>query len=513
MLSQSSVDEQENGRHIAAIDLGSNSFHMVIAKTSHGELRILDKFGEKVQLAAGMDKKGRIDEAATERALACLERFAQRIREFNAEDVQIVGTNALRVAKNRKQFIAKAEKVIGFPIEVISGREEARLIYLGVSHTMADDTGKRLVMDIGGGSTEFIIGERFEPLLLESLHMGCVSYRDRFIGQDSVTEEAFEHAVLQASRELLIIRKQYKNLGWSSAVGSSGSAKAVSQALQHCGISDDGSITLDGLKQLKKRVFELTKVERLVELGVKPERSTTFSSGLAILYASFKSLGIERMSLTSGALREGLLYDILGRIEHEDVRNRTIQAIQSRYHVDTTQADLVAQTAIHAYQQLAKPWKMQSALAENLLRWASQIYELGNTISHTQHHKHGAYLIEHSDLPGFTNRVQSLLSVIVRLHRRRFAEEVLEPLAEEDQILLKKLSIVFRLAIVLTASRVSAETDFQLNSEKLSDKRALPESLSLDFGSNWLSEHPLTQANLLSESDYLAKVGIELKIQ
>lgn len=509
MLTQSPPEGHSAERHIAAIDLGSNSFHMVIAKTSHGELRILDKLGEKVQLASGINTKGHLTEAAMQRALDCLRRFQQRIRAFNAKDVQIVGTNALRVAKNRQAFIKRAESIIGFPIEVISGREEARLIYLGVAHTMADDQGKRLVIDIGGGSTEFIIGERFETNLLESLHMGCVSFRERYLSLESIESKAFDHAVLQASRELLNIKQQYKQLGWSSAVGSSGTIKAISAALAFCEISD-GTISLSALEELKSRLFALGKIKSLHKLGVKEERSTVFASGLAILYACFKVLGIKQLSYTSGALREGLLYDILGRIEHEDVRNRTIQSLQNRYHVDAQQASMVQQTVTHAFEQVADDWGIRSELARNLLIWASQIYEIGNTISHTQHHKHGAYMIEHSDLPGFTNRAKALLATIVRLHRRRLASEILEMFDEADQALVLKLCLLFRIAIVLTSARVSAETEFTLNSNgKFSNGDVY---LHLEMGSGWLSEHPLTHANLLTERDYLAKLSIGLDL-
>ena len=510
MLTQSPPDSHSADRHIAAIDLGSNSFHMVIAKTSHGELQILDKLGEKVQLASGINTHGHLTDDAMQRAYDCLKRFQQRIRAFNAKDVQIVGTNALRVAKNRRDFIAKAEGVIGFPIEVISGREEARLIYLGVAHTMADDEGKRLVIDIGGGSTEFIIGERFETNLLESLHMGCVSYRERYLSAKNIESKDFDHAVLQASRELLNIKQLYKQLGWSGAVGSSGTIKAIATALTFCEISD-GLITLSALEELKARMFAVGKVNNLHQLGVKEERSTVFASGLAILYASFKVLGIKQLSYTSGALREGLLYDILGRIEHEDVRNRTIQSLQSRYHVDARQASIVQQTVVHAFEQVADDWNIRSDLAHNLLLWASQIYEIGNTISHTQHHKHGAYLVEHSDLPGFTNRAKLLLATIVRLHRRRLASEILDLFDESDRALVFKLCLIFRIAIVLTSARVSEETTFRLNSCGSISEGDF--SIYLEMGDGWLSKHPLTNANLLTERDYLAKlsIGLELK--
>lgn len=497
---------QDNSEYeaLAALDLGSNSFHMVIAKVIHGEIRVLEKLGEKVQLAADIDDQGLIKPDAIDRAIECLKRFGQRIRNFDVANVQIVGTNALRVAKNRKQFIAQAEAAVGFSIDVISGREEARLIYLGVSHSMADDKGKRLVIDIGGGSTEFVIGERFESHLLESLHMGCVSYRDRYMAKNKISKPIFDKAVLNASRELLNIKQAYKKASWDSCVGSSGSIKAISAALSELGISD-GSIELSGLKALKKRVLEYEMSDQLTDLGVRQDRCSVFPSGLAILYAAFKVLGIKKMIYTSGALREGLLYDMVGRNGHEDVRDRTISSLQQRYFIDQSQCERVEETVLHAFDQVAKGWGIHQKESRMLLVWASRIYELGLTISHTQHHKHGAYLIEHSDLPGFTDGTKHKLATIIRLHRRRFAPEVLESLDTKDQEKLRKLSVLFRLSVLLTASRVSPENAFSLTIDG-------NQVLTLDMGSGWLEKHPLTHANLENELELLNKAGIGLHL-
>lgn len=508
MLSETTdlTEDSTQERAIAALDLGSNSFHMVIAKQRHGELKILETHAEKVQLAAGMNTQGKISEEAEQRALACLERFEERIRYFNAADVQIVGTNALRVAKNRRAFILKAQKIIGFPIEVISGREEARLIYLGVAHSMADDQGRRLVIDIGGGSTELVIGERFETHLLESLHMGCVSYRDRYFSDpDTVHKADFDRAVLEASRELLNIKAAYKRLTWDSCVGSSGSIKAVFNALKATGHCPDEEITLDGLNVLRKAVLKVSSINELREFGVKQDRLSTFAAGLAILYAVFKVLKIQTMKFSSEALREGLLYDIVGRIEHEDVRHRTITSLQQRYHIDIAQSERVEETCLHAYFQVAKDWEIEEEENESMLRWASGLYELGNTISHTQHHKHGAYLIQHSDLPGFTELTQKRLAVLVRLHRRRIAEDVMNELEAEDARTIIRLVVLLRLAVILTANRIAKETRFTLNVRG-------DDHIVLNMGEDWISKHPLTIANLKAERSYLLSCDLILEI-
>lgn len=506
MLSQSSasVSLQDLPEHIAAIDLGSNSFHMIVAKTSHGEIRTLDKLGEKVQLGAGLNSAGELSDEAKERALECLRRFSERIAGLDAASVQIVATNALRVAKNRRSFLRQAEKVLGFPIEIISGREEARLIYLGVAHTLADDLGNRLVIDIGGGSTEFIIGERFKTKALESLHMGCVSFRERYFANGELTVSAFELAIRHASVELLNIQHQYASLGWDSCVGSSGSIKAIYQVLVELGLATD-EITFSALKKLKAKMVDLGHADYLTEFGLKKERVSIFSSGFSILYACFAVFKIDSMTLTSGALREGLLYDIIGRIRHEDVRERSIKSMQLRYDVDCRQADNVEKTAVHAYQQVAKMWKIDSPHNELLLRWASRVFEVGLAISHTQYHKHGAYLVLHSDLPGFTRLSQLHLSTIVRAHRRKFAPEIFADMKSREAVLLKKLCVIFRLAVAMTAARKSAETAFGLSAKK--------QALVLSVGKDYQAEHPLTYSNLENEQALLEKQGFALCIK
>lgn len=288
---------------LAAIDIGSNSFHMVIARHLHGEIRTLEKMGEKVQLGAGLDEHNRLTEAAQQRALECLRRFAQRLQGMPPDCVQVVGTNALRVARNSQSFIARAEAAIGFPVEIIAGREEARLIYLGVSHTLSDDTGRRLVIDIGGGSTEFIIGERFEAQQLDSLHMGCVSFRNYYFPDGRIQRKQLDKAITHASQELLNIRHRFRRFGWNSAVGSSGTIKSIATVLANLKVTD-GTITHDALLELRQRLIDMGRTNRLAELGVREDRQSIFPAGFAILLAAFESLGIESLIYTNGALRE-----------------------------------------------------------------------------------------------------------------------------------------------------------------------------------------------------------------
>lgn len=489
---------------LAAIDMGSNSFHMVVARLVHGEIRTLEKMGEKVQLGAGLDSHNRLTEEAQQRALACLGRFAQRLRGMPPEAVQIVGTNALRVARNAQEFMARAEEVLGYPVEIIAGREEARLIYLGVSHTLSDDIGRRLVIDIGGGSTEFIIGERFEPQELESLHMGCVSFRNRYFADGKITRRQMDKAVTHAQQELLNIRQHFRNAGWQSSVGSSGSIKAIASVLASLKITD-GTITLNAMNELRQRLVSMGKVEKLADLGVRADRQSIFPAGFAILMGAFQSLQIKEMTFTEGALREGLLYDIVGRIQHEDVRERTIAALQERYHVDQDHGRAVEETTIAAWDQVADTWALRTLPDEEVLRWACRLHEIGLTISHSQYHKHGAYLLRYSDLPGFSQQFQRDLATLVRGHRRKFSTAIFDELDPEDVPRLKYLCVLVRLGVLLQHSRnMEPPPAFRLHAGE--------NRLTIEFPEGWFDERPLTLADLDNERDYLSKQGFKLEL-
>ena len=489
---------------LAAIDMGSNSFHMVVARLVHGEIRTLEKMGEKVQLGAGLDERNRLTPEAMERGLACLSRFAQRLNGMPPESVQIVGTNALRVARNAREFMDRAEEILGYPVEIIAGREEARLIYLGVSHTLSDDIGRRLVIDIGGGSTEFIIGQRFEPQVLESLHMGCVSFRNRYFPDGKITRRQMDKAITHAEQELLNIRQHFRSVGWQSAVGSSGSIKAIASALTGLKISD-GTITRSGMLELRKRLVDMGKTEKLGDLGIRADRQSIFPAGFAILMAAFQSLGIEDMEFADGALREGLLYDIAGRIQHEDVRERTISALQERYHVDQAHGAAVEATAVAAWEQVASTWGLRTAIDEEVLRWACRLHEIGLTISHTQYHKHGDYLLRYSDLPGFSQQFQRDLATLVRGHRRKFSPAIFEGLDPEDKPRLRYLCVLVRLAVLIQHPRnLEPPPEFTLH--------AHDNKLVVEFAGGFLDDRPLTLADLENERDYLAKQDFELEI-
>ncbi len=489
---------------IAAIDLGSNSFHMVLAKADHGEIRILERLGDKVQLAAGLDDERMLSEEAMQRGLDCLRRFAQLTANLAEGAVRIVGTNALREARNRAEFIRRAEEILGHQVEVISGREEARLIYLGVSHSIADTPGKRLVTDIGGGSTEFIIGQRFEPLLRESLQMGCVSFTQRFFRDGKITPARYAQAYTAARLEIMGIEHALRRLGWEDAVGASGTIKAIGLAIQAAGLGS-GEVNAEGLAWLKRKVFKIGEADKLDLDGIKPDRRAIFPAGLAILEAIFDACAIERMSHSEGALREGVLYDLMGRHQHEDVRERTLSSLMERYHVDLEQASRVERKALSALDKVAGDWQLQEDWHRELLSWAAKVHEVGLDIAHYQYHKHGAYLIEHSDLAGFSRQDQQMLALLVRGHRRNIPKDKFADFGA-DGIKLIRLCVLLRFAILFHHIRGGQEMpQVQL--------KAHEQTLELVFPENWLEANPLTQADFVREADWLKRVGIDLSVR
>lgn len=491
-------------RQLAAIDLGSNSFHMVVARPDRGELRIQERRSEKVQLGAGLDARNRLTEDIQKRALAALKRFAERIAGMPDGSVRIVGTNALRQAQNAEAFIARAQKLLGHPIEIIAGREEARLIYLGVAHTLADDSGRRLVIDIGGGSTEFIVGERFEPLVTESLHMGCVSYARRFFPRGTITPERFEAAYTAARQELLPVRAALAGAGWHSAVGASGSIKAVQTVIETLGWSLEG-ITASSLDRLCRRVAKAPHVDSLRLPGLEESRQGIFVPGLAILSAAFDSLGIAHMTHSPGALREGALYDLIGRYRHEDVRDRTVQSLMRRNHVDEAHAQRVAKTALALFDQMARRWQLDVDDRE-LLRWASLLHEIGQDISHSNFQKHGAYVIQHADLPGFSRQEQKMMAVLVRNHRRKFSVEALIDISVDLHQRTLRLCVLLRLAVALHHGR----NEKRLPKLLLRERR---DALELFVPANWAHSRSLTLADLEQEAGYLQGAGFIMTVR
>jgi len=483
----------------AAVDLGSNSFHMVIARREpDGSMVVIDRLKEMVRLAAGLDEQRRLDAAARERALDCLRQFGQRLRELPRSNVRVVGTNTLRAARNSDEFIDAAEAVLDHPVEVVSGMEEARLIYTGVTHSLAQE-GRRLVVDIGGGSTEFIIGDGPEPLHKSSLKMGCVSLSRQHFGDGRITRKAFDAAELAAAVEFEPIVAALKELGWNAAIGASGTIRAVASAIREMGWGRD-CITRKGLKSVRKALIDAGHVDRIDIKGVKPERYPVFPGGVAVLRAAFDALDIGEMRVSDGAMREGMLLDLPGRIEHADAREGAVRRLAERFHADPAQARRVRRTAELFYEQARGPWSLEEE-DRWLLRWAAELHEIGLDIAHNSYHKHGAYIVANTDLAGFAREQQLQLATLVRCHRRRLAPETY---GADDREWLLQLIVLLRLGVLLHRNR-SPEPLPELELE-LSGRR-----LNLAFPEIDIASQPLTGADLEREAQYLATAGFTLE--
>ena len=488
---------------VAAVDLGSNSFHMKIARVVGGELQVVDRMREMVRLAAGLDAANRVTPEAAKRALGCLARFGQRLRELPSDSIRAVGTNTFRRARESAGFLAAAEGALGHPIEVIDGREEARLIYLGVSHGIAADDRQRLVVDIGGGSTELIIGRHFSAMYTESLYMGCVSSSLAHFPDGRIRRSGMRAAELDATAELEPIQTRYRAVGWEAAIGASGTIRAIDEVLRAQGWTT-GGITREGLRRLSDALVDAGRVDALERLGVEPDRAAVFPGGVAILGAVFDVLRIRSMMATESALRDGVLYDLIGRLQHHDVRDTTIRNLSRRFQVDTGQAERVERTALYLLRQVAKAWRLRRPHYRDWLSWAARLHEVGLDIAHNQYHKHGAYLLEHGDLPGFSRQDKQALSVLVRAHRRKFPAGAFEMLGERWAERVMHLAVILRIAVVLHRGRSDVGMPGIV-------AQAGPRVLRLAFPPGWLDAHPLTFAELSHEADYLSMPGIKLR--
>lgn len=485
---------------VAAVDLGSNSFHMIVCSLNDGNLQTVDRLKEMVRLAAGLDEKEYLDIDTQTRALECLERFGQRIRNFPPDSVRIVGTSSLRIAKNSAQFLAKAEKALNHPIHIISGIEEARLIYLGVAHSLGSNANLRLVMDIGGGSTEYIIGTGDTPKIKESTPMGCVLVSNAFFKDGKLSKNAFTQATLFAEQQLEPIQKDFQRKNWDEAIGASGSLRSIDKVLHAKNWSNNG-ITMAGLEQLVAHINQCNHVNELNLPDLDPERLPVFPGGVAIVYATFKSLGIEQMTVSDGALREGLIQDLLGRLYDHDIRSATVQALADRYHIDKEHASRIKQTISYILNQLGLD--PDNEHVAQFLNWAADLHELGHDIAHSSYHKHSAYIIENGDLAGFSRQDQILLSTIVRSHRRKFTRSRFSKLPSPWNIDALNLTIILRLAVLLHRNRQEYHTpDFKIAIVK--------SKIDIQFPDNWLGQSPLTRADLVQEADYLKSAGFKL---
>lgn len=488
---------------LAAVDLGSNSFRLsigrVVQQDGMTEIFQVDRLKETVRLAAGLDADRNLNEETIARAVAVLERFGERLRSFPDSRVRAVATNTFRVARNTPDFLPRAEAALGFPIEVISGQEEARLIFLGVSHSLPPVDAKRLVVDIGGGSTEIIIGKGLEPIRMVSLPMGCVSYSRQFFPDGRIDASSMKQADLAARREIEAITRQYRKLGWKEAYGSSGTAKALFAILTEGGYAS--AITAAGMRKLKERLIQSGRVIPSELPGIKLERADVLPGGLAIMSAVVEELGIEQMKTGEGALRVGVLYDLLGRDDNNsDKRRQSVRLFMKRYHIDARQAERVRNAALAFFDSLC-PRGPETEDLRLALGWAADLHEIGLSISHDDYHRHTAYVLEHADMPGFSNAEQALLATLALAHQGKLSK--VQPLVRGHRQWLAVLSL--RMAALLMRRR--------------QDIGALPVTLSIQdrtvtvhAKAKWLADRPLTDFSLRAEAPEWRKVGYSFDV-
>src|SRR5688572_13862438 len=484
---------------LAAVDLGSNSFHLEIGRVVDGQIYPLDAVREVVRIGGGLTSEKRIDRATQAAALEALAKFGERLRGFPRPAVRAVGTNTLRVAKNAPQFLREARATLGFPIEVISGREEARLIYLGVAHSLPISAQRRLVIDIGGGSTECIIGAGLDPQLTESLYMGCVSYSLKYFPGGKIEKAAMKAAELAARQELSSLAKQYREASWDEAVASSGTARSIENILRENEFAAEG-ITREGLDRLRSLLLKAEEADPDRIAGLRPNRAPVLPGGLAIMIAAFDALGLESMKVSEGALRHGVLYDLLGRVQHRDMREATVAQFMRRYHVDAAQAERVRALSLKIYDALSPGAEREDDADRLMLEWAARLAEMGLSIAHAQYHKHSAYVLSNADMPGFSRMEQARLARIVLAHRGKLAK-VQEGLEGADW----KLVFALRLASLILRSRTDAKLPFL---------RVAADSggFAIDMPQSWLDENALSAAALESEADQWKAVGMKLQV-
>lgn len=488
---------------LAALDLGSNSFHLVVAHVDAEGVQVLDDRREMVRLAEGVEATGRLSRAVEARALACLERFGTSLRALPRGQVRVVGTNALRKARNARGFVARAEAILGHPIEVVGGAEEARLTYLGVASTDAPRTDeRRLLVDIGGGSTECILGKGPDALAVHSLFMGCVSYTERYFPRGRIKRRQFARA-----REAALIELRPFAAGWrrryDTAWGSSGTMRAIESILGE-NRWGSGGITPEGVALFADAILEAGDVGELRIDGLGEERAAVIPGGLAIVSAVLEALEVSRMRAARGAMREGILYDLIGRRADHDIREASIRSFAARHGVDREQAERVQQTALVLLADVALPWRLEIAEHAPYLRWAAMLHEIGQSLTYAGYHKHGAYLIRHATLAGLAREDAARIAALVALHRRRPRLEVVEDLRARDQKRILRVAALLRIAVALHRSRSATRPPVHAH--------ARGKHLELRIPRAWIEEHPLATADLDHERGALHAMGVKARI-
>ena len=492
----------QDGDLLAAVDLGSNSFHMVVARYVLGQLRVVDRLRETVRLAEGLDGKGGLSADVRNRALECLARFGQRIRDIPPQRVRAIATNTVRALAAPQGFLVPAETALGHAIEVVSGREEARLVYLGVAHAQPPKAGQvRLVIDIGGGSTECIIGSGFEAIERESLQVGCVASTRRFFPDGKLSKKRWKEALIGVSAEFQQFAGIYRALGWHEALGSSGTNKAIGDICAAMKLTK-GAVTAEALPIVRERMLQARHIDDIDLPSLSADRRPIIAGCILVLEAAFNALGLQRMAVSKAALREGALYDMLGRGGADDPREASVAALMQRYGIDAGQASRVEATALRMFDQVAADWSLTDDDRLMLSR-AARVHELGLAIAHSQYHVHGAYILGHSDIAGYSQQEQRFLAALVRTHRRGIPKSAFDAIPDRLLAAARRTAALLRIAVVLHRSHeADVIPELTLHAEG--------DALGIVLDKRWLDARPLLRTDLASEPEELADLGVAM---
>lgn len=492
---------------LATVDLGSNSFRVLIAKVRpDGVIVPIDQIKETVRLAGGLDNNKLLTPEAQKLAWDVLARFGERLVGFNKNQVRVVGTSTLRVAKNAEDFIDVANKKLGFKIEVISGNEEARLIYIGATHSLEYTLDKRLVIDIGGGSTEFIIGSGYEPQTMESVTMGCVSFSNRYFPGGELESNNFDNAIFAARGKIQAMEHLFTSQNWKYAIGTSGTARALYDLCIEHGLADQ--ITIDALYKIRKLLQKAKMAKNLASINLKEDRRPVIAGGLSIMIAVMEELNIKTMTISDSSLREGVMYDLLGRKTNHDLRESTVETLKKRYEIDEKQAKNVANTTLKLFTELSGGGDKIEKSYLKPLQWAAELYEIGLSISHNDYHKHGAYILANADMAGFSKPEQSLLAELVKTHRGNLLKAI-ESLKETRRIKQWLLDMIlsFRISVIFNRNRVTMDGRVILGITS-----SVKDGINLKLDKDWLKKTPLTLYSLKEEIESWEKLDLKIKI-
>ena len=493
----------------AGVDLGSNSFHLVVAREEHGELRQIDQIKEMVRLAGGLDRKGHLNPRVEAEALACLSRFAERIQGIPEAHIRAVGTQTFRRLRHSEKFHAAAERSLGCPIDVISGREEARLVYRGVWQGMANQDTPKLILDVGGGSTEVVAGQGEQPMLAESLEIGCVSMTQKYFDDGKISAKRWQRGrekIMADAQSLAALLKDYP---WEQAIGSSGTARALATMAEFIAPQRRAGLPRLSLDELKAQMIEMGRIEKLTLPGLSERRQPVIVGGALIMDALMGAFGIEHLNASPFALTEGILYDLLERSDPDRVQHNprinTRQAMLERYQCDRAQSRRVRDWALMGFDQVATDWKL-SALSRELLAVACELHEVGLSIAHEQYHLHSGYILGHADMPGFSRTEQQVLACLASLQRAKPDRALIDALPERLQTMTRRLLMLMRVAVSLSRPRNDDRPQLVI-------WEAQEHALILKLPEDWLHAHPLSHRDLLVEADQIARLDLNLTIE